>query len=729
MRRFFLFLILLGFSGIMLFAQESRSEWFTFDAPDDSYTNAALLDLRSMSPERAGTNGWIVNREGWFAEEDTGKKVRFLAVNGPVPWGRGKPFGSPEKRRKLAALLSKRGVNLMRIGPVRGAHKMNDDQVQGFLDLVEAGAEYGIYTGVCFFFPYETIISSIPGYEKKGAGSLVYFHPEAKRAYFELLEKLVHTPDNKTGKALTQNKAVAYIEIINEDNLFFHTYKPSKMPSAVQEVAEKQYGAWLMNRYGGLEEALAAWGGDAAGRPRDNPAEGRMELHDASSFMDADWAWDQRDPERAVDQLRYMVELQMNFFNDVEEQLRQWGYKGCVLATNWKTVSPRLLNALDKYTNTTGDMLDRHAYFNTPHENAKHGNSIKENGIYASDSALNDPLLLIAGVEYKGYPEILSEYQYPAPNQFRAESVWLGAHYGALLDIDGFSFNEIHAAEWQNRLRVFNVLTPLTTQQFPAAAYVYRNGLIQTAEPVAEQTLNPEDLIQLRGSAFWDQMNIDELRAGEIRGDGQEIPEALDPFMWMVGPVRIGFGEETLAPEVMNLDDFIDREEKTIRSRTGELKWDYGRGVVTADAPGVQSACGFLSKAGTIELSQCTIEIENRYASLWIVALDGKSVSESEKILVQIMTEERPTGWEEEPAMFTDKEGVEHKGHKILKSGGGGWQIRSVMGRIRFKRSDASNLVVTPLDANFYARGKIIQGAETLELLPDCLHYIIHKGD
>ncbi len=702
-------------------------DWFSFQSPEDNYGREALLDLRTMNLERAGANGWIVNKDGHFVEADTGEKIRFLSVNGPNPWGR-RPFGSPQERRALAALLAKRGINLQRIGPVRGAHKMSDEQVQGFLDLIEAGAEYGIYSGATFFFPLEVRVEGIPGYEKRGVQSLVFFHPKARAAYFELLEKLVHTPDDNTGKTLCENKAVAYIEIINEDNLFFFTFAPSKMPDEVRQVLEAQYGDWLAKKYGSITKTLEAWGGENAGLKRDAPDAGRMELYDASWYMDADWALQQRDPERAADQLRFMSHLQMQFYGDVKQQLREWGYGGCVLTTNWKTSSHRVLDALDKYTNTVGDMMDRHAYFGTPHQKAKFGNSIKKNGIYASDSALDDPTLLIAGIEYENYPEILSEYQYPAPNHYRAEGVWLGAHYGALLDIDGFSFNEIHSAEWQDSLRVFNVLTPLTAQQFPAAAYVYREGLIETAEPVARQVLSPEDLMELKGSAFWDRMNIDEMRAAEVQGKA-EMPEDFDPLMWMVGPVRIAFGEETKAPEIADLSPFIKRDAKTVMSRTKQLKWDYGTGVVTADAPAVQSACGFLGKAGPIELSQCVIDIKNRYATVWLVALDGKPIATSERMLLQVMTEERPKGWAEEPAEFTDRKGEKHSGMKILETGGKGWEIRSIQGSIALKRPDAAHLIVQPVDANFFPQGAPLKGLNTLQLKPDVLHYIIRVNE
>ncbi|MFP4382385.1 MAG: hypothetical protein ACLFUS_17925 [Candidatus Sumerlaeia bacterium] len=705
-------------------AQDAATDqWFRFETESKVSDAKPMLNLREMNPERAGRNGWIVNKDGYFVESKTGKQVRFFSVNGPNPWGL-KPWGSPEERRNLSALLANRGVNLMRNGPVRGAHKMSDDQVQGFLDLIEAGAEYGIYTGVTFFFPLEVRVPEIAGYEKRGVQSLVYFHPQAQKAYFDLLEKLVHTPDANTGKSISQNPAVAFIEIINEDNLFFFTFAPSKMPEEPRKILETQYADWLRRRHGTLEKAVAGWGANPS-LPRDNVQEGRMEMYDASWFMDADWAREQRNPARALDQLRFMTELQINFFEKAEKQLRDWGYGGCVLATNWKTASSKNLNALDKYTNAAVDMMDRHAYFGTPHQGAKYGNTIRKNGIYANDSALDDPMLLIAGIEYKGYPEILSEFQYPAPNTFRAEHVWLGAHYGAMLDIDGFSFNEIHSDKWQDELRVFNVLTPVTTQQFPAAALVYRRGLVETAKPVVSQSVSPEDLLALKGTAIWDRMNIDEMRAAEMQGT--QADATLDPRMWMVGPVQIAFGDETGPVQVEDLSKYIDDEKSIIRSRTGQLVWNYDDGVVTADAPAVQSACGFLGKAGAIELSAATINLENRYGTVWLVSLDGQPIAQSNRMLLQVMTEERPVGWKEEPASFTDKKGDKYEGFKILDKGAGGFEIRSPRGTIRLKRPDAGSLRVTPLDVDFLPRGEAEPAKETIQLLPDCLHYIIEK--
>ncbi len=97
--------------------------------------------------------------------------------------------------------------------------------------------------------------------------------------------------------------------------------------------------------------------------------------------------------------------------------------------------------------------------------------------------------------------------------------------------------------------------------------------------------------------------------------------------------------------EVVDLAKYIDRKNKTVRSITGQIETNYGKGVYRVNSPTAQAAAGFLKDAGPQHLADVDITCRNRYATIVIVPLDGNPIRESGKVLVQVGTVCRPTGW------------------------------------------------------------------------------------
>jgi hypothetical protein len=220
-------------------------------------------------------------------------------------------------------------------------------------------------------------------------------------------------------------------------------------------------------------------------------------------------------------------------------------------------------------------------------------------------------------------------------------------------------------------------------------------------------------------------MNLDDLRAAET-GRAIDPAASFDPLAWFVGPVRLRIGDESRPPRVADLNKYIDREKKTVRSRTGELTWDWGNGVAIADAPESQSVCGFLAKAGPVELADVVFHLGVPYGVAWAVSLDGRPIGVSRRTLLQVITEERSRGWETQPATFEAK-GKTYEGFRILATGKGGMQVRAIEGSVTIKRADADKLRVTALDTDFRLR-RVLPAGDRIELLPDCLYYLIEPN-
>jgi hypothetical protein len=79
-----------------------------------------------------------------------------------------------------------------------------------------------------------------------------------------------------------------------------------------------------------------------------------------------------------------------------------------------------------------------------------------------------------------------------------------------------------------------------------------------------------------------------------------------------------------------------DRDSGVVRSATGQLVWDYERGVVTCLAPRTQGAVGFLSRGKPVRLRDAELKIDNPFAAVWLSSLDGEPLAESDKVLVTL---------------------------------------------------------------------------------------------
>jgi hypothetical protein len=216
----------------------------------------------------------------------------------------------------------------------------------------------------------------------------------------------------------------------------------------------------------------------------------------------------------------------------------------------------------------------------------------------------------------------------------------------------------------------------MTMGGFPAAALMFRLGYIKQGEPVVHEERPLESLwgreppIIAEGQAF--DPNRDR---GHMVGSS-ELRTGVDPLAFLVGPVEVKFGGDPARTRVIDLTRSIDTRNKVIKSVTGEVTLDYGNGLCTLDAPKAQGACGFLARAGAIKLSDIAIQSGNGYATVIAAALDDRPLATSRKILVQVGTSARPTGWSTKAAEFKGEDGkTVIQGFQILKTGTVPWRI------------------------------------------------------
>jgi hypothetical protein len=98
------------------------------------------------------------------------------------------------------------------------------------------------------------------------------------------------------------------------------------------------------------------------------------------------------------------------------------------------------------------------------------------------------------------------------------------------------------------------------------------------------------------------------------------------------------------------------------------------------------------------------------------VALDHQPLASSQRILLQVMSEEQETNRQTEPVSASVK--------RIVNIGSDPWQVRAFNGTVRFKRADAAQLKVTALDFNGYPVG-VLGTAQEIPLQRSTLYYLV----
>jgi hypothetical protein len=266
-------------------------------------------------------------------------------------------------------------------------------------------------------------------------------------------------------------------------------------------------------------------------------------------------------------------------------------------------------------------------------------------------------------------------------------------------------------------MQQWTLMTPAMMGQFPAAALIYRLGLVSPGQVLADIKLNKLDLLRLKGTPLPQDASLDELRLGDVPAGRQVSPgQRIDPLIHYAGRVNVSFVDTPGATNMMDLAPFVNHTNKTVTSSTGELRFDYGKGVLTVNAARAQGLSGALKLAGLTDLKDISVSSDLDLGHIMAVALDDQPLANSRRILLQVMSEEKETNRNTEPVTATVK--------RITNIGADPWRVKEFNGTVRFKRADAARMKVTALDFNGYPTG-LAGDASEIKLQPRTLYYLV----
>lgn len=708
--------------------------WFNFSPAFDDASPAAL-DLRGLNEKTAGEKGWVRAKGEQLVGGD-GKPVRFWAMN-INPQGTNMPRAYVDR---MARFLAKRGVNMVRIhganfiqsGPNAG--KINERYMDNLLYAISAFQKQGIYTNASIYFPLWIDLSQsteFPGYKPgQHPFTIHFFDPkfqQMQRSWFRALLQTKNPYDK--GRTLAKNPALANVELVNEDSFFFWTFNYDNVPTPYMQNLESRFGHWLVKKYGSLDETLKKWNKRI---DKDAPTQGRMGfigLWEMANSRDA----------RSQDTVRFLAEVQREYFDQMRDFVkRDLGYGGLVSASNWTTASERYLHPVDHWTNLSGDIMDSHGYFDVPRQkkNPAFGPAV---GDLFADRALvrldpdnlDKPVRTFAfpflDYAFAGRPGMVSETAWNQPNRFRAEGPLLMAALGAQSGLDvqtGFDFDTPGFAT--NAMEYWPGASPTDIGQSPLASIIFRRGLIAETEPVAYISANKDDILGLKGApTFGDNLGdfirssavptvSDDAIAAVIGGEVTPKQE-FNPALFAAGKVVLDIGEKpsgmTISPKV---SEWVRPETGEVRGASGGFIWNTKAGLFTLKAPKVQGAVGFLRDAGTLDLPALRLQSKMDFGVVAAVALDDLPLSKSKRILLQVMSEQKNTGWIQEGSPMGE----------VKQLGSPPIIVREFDAQVTFKRPDAAQMMVSALDWNG-RKAKTLGNAVSFALLPDAAYYLI----
>lgn len=697
--------------------------WQPFRPQTDEYKSGAQLDLRSLNEKVAGENGFIQSADGQFIQSKTKNPIRFFAVNGPF-----KTDDTPENLRKASKFLAKHGVNMVRVHRTIFDDIFNVDpaEIARRQQIVGEMKSEGIYTELSIYFPLwltpRPDHPTLKGYDgKKNPFGAIFFNEEFQKQYFAGWEALLTTPD-ENGKKLVDEPALMGLEIINEDSCLFGTFVEKNLPPPLMDVITKKYGDWLTKKYGSIDKATSRW--KSAKVSGDDFPKGKVGIRPIWNMANERTLRDQ-------DTVTFLFEVQRDFYQKNVDFLRKLGFKGVITASNWTTASGAYFGAIERMSYMPGDFIDRHGYFSSNLEGEGNGFSIRPNQTYKDRSALRfDPEKAtdkeksfsnpIMDMSFGDKPSMISEMAWTAPNRFRSEAPLYCAAYGALQGTDALVFFAMDSDQYRVKptywMRPWPMATPADMAQYPAASLIHRKSLVKEAKVIAKFDVSSRSLLELKGFGAMPGVNLDDLRKGDAEAKENAKTTGIDPLAYFVGRVKAEFSADGNSAQIQDMKNYINRDKQTVLSETGELKLDYGNGVLTINAPCVRAASGFLGKAGAIKLGEATIQSPMEFGHIAMVSLDDQPIEKSGRILVQAMSETKPSGW------ATQGSGGKQK---ITSIGTDPWIFRDISGTV--KLGGGGGVRVMALDFNGYPLRALGAMGEGLDLAGGIVYYILSR--
>jgi hypothetical protein len=545
---------------------------------------------------------------------------------------------------------------------------------------------------------YDEIVSVNP--KKPVTTSLVWFAKDIQDIHIKTITNLLMHKNPHSGLRYAQDPALAYVEIQNEENIFFYTFfsKVRKHPTYHKMLAE-QFSDWLKDKYQTHSNLVLAWGAsaiDAFTREGGFPNE-QLSQRNITPVMNP-WYYDNQatkgyKAKRLQDTTEFLLTKQREYYARATEAIRATGYPGLIVGGNWQAGS-KGSHFLNLFSDAEVGIVDRHNYqgggVGQPHHIVDSGFKLNNHTMLGNPGS---GLLSTGMQQVSNHPFMISEWLVVAPTEWAAADTTLVAAYGFGLqgwdmsyhfssDGNGFS-STLNPSKSK-----FSNLTPIGIGLFPILSRMVLRGDISEAEPIAIRRLNTTQALQNR----YDFENTVEQKNDLKSFSGDPHHHAL-----AAGKVLVEFTKEQGISSIKDWQKDYEQKNadgsKTITSSTGELRWTYtentNKGWVEINSKGTQGIVGF-TKDILYQFDNLSIQPHSPYSVILATAKspEGTLANDDEAIIIAIAR--------------AHNTGMNIKGSLIAEIGTAPILLEPVKATLRFSRK--GKIVV--LDHDGIATGK-----------------------
>ena len=610
--------------------------WFEYTGTDSSKRKGTALDVSRLLDAPAGKHGFV-QRKGENLVFKNGKPARFIGINivGSAN------FPSHAEADKLADLLAQMGVNLTRhhhmdadwarpnvFDNKPNTLELGKEAMDRFDYLVAALQKRGIYQ----FFDLLVHRKPLPGDDIPSAEDVVAgykiegeFAPRLVELQERFTTQFFSHENPYTKKKYGQDPALAMLEIINEDSLFYLQKQGDfaiTTPFYKAEL-EKQFGAWLLKKYKDRATLEKAWkeGAGLGLQANEDPAKGSV----AAVMTFDDKSYEKLTKARASDTMRFYYDTMLAYFRRMEGLARKLGYQGLVTGSNHWVEVP-----LDLKLNAELGYVDRHSYWSHPNGGWGYNTDVS----FDPSPMVKNPGLGVVGVlsrrRVAGLPYTVSEWQTSAPNEYRAEGLLIMSAVSAFQGWHPIEFSFSH--DVNNRAEAAGMLNsnfdvihqPNLLALWPVTALLFHRGDVALA--ATESVLKYDD------AALYDPAtHLDYPRGAAL-----------------VTRTAIDFNRGQTSAEIEKLVQAGTKGSR-ITSPNGELSHDPQAGSFQVDAARSQGFAGF-KPAGEIAFKNLKVTLENEFAVVLATSLSDEPLAQSKRLVVTAVGNAVNTGMKLDPA-------------------------------------------------------------------------------
>ncbi|MFP4579479.1 MAG: hypothetical protein ACLFQ6_02010 [Candidatus Sumerlaeia bacterium] len=733
-------------TGALSFAQET----WEFDPPKE-FTREGVrnpIDLRYLNEKTAGESGFVrLSDDGNGFVRGDGVPLKFWGV-----MGMGGKNVEQEALERHARFLAKMGVNMVRIGGAsaglipqeKGAAitDINEAELDKIWRTIAAMKKEGIYIRISPFWDHGSVKYINPDWGIEGyksgdsVNALLYFEPTLQKGYKAWMKRLFTDVNPYTGIAIKDDPAVAIVQVVSEDSLFF--WWLDRVKGGPLKELEHRFALWAIDEYGSVDKAIAAWDGSALGG--DSESEKRLQLHD--TFHISEWSG-AGNRKRVADQVRFMAQLEHDFYAGMKKYFQEeLGAKQLIGPSNFGSADAARLSDLQRWAWTAGDVIEQNDFFGTEVAGQHSFWRIQAGHFFQPKSALHHPEIPARKKHVVGKPYIVSSTCWTPPNLYYAEGPILNAAYGSMNGLDGFLWFAAQAegfdlnpyfrfveVKGSNPMKRWTISNPSLLSQFPAAALIFRKGYIDQADTVIHEVRTMDELKAREAPLITEEADYDPLaHLTETSAFKSDLMTDVRPEAYLIGRVEIQYGGNPKDSKVADLDYYI-RPDGEIHSTHEQLKINPDKGILKIDAPMVQGVVGFLKEAGgDFEMSDVRVETQNDYAAILALALDEKPLARSESVLVQVGTQAFPTGWQTQASSHT-KKGEVLDGVEIVSTGDMPWRVVHTKATLTIANSELNK--ATLLDEMGFPQKSVevkkSDGKTSIALPPETIYLVLEK--